>query len=435
MPVKLRTTDANFSSQFLALLYQKRDADADVSVVAATILSQVQDRGDDAVIEYTNQFDRLTLQSADNLRITKSEIAKAVAACEAETLEALNLAAGRIKAFHKLQLPDDHFFTDSDGVELGYRWTPIENVGLYVPGGLATYPSSVLMNAIPAIVAGASRLVMVVPTPDGIINPLVLAAADLVGIDEIYRIGGAQAIGALAYGTETISAVDKIVGPGNAYVASAKRHVFGTVGIDMIAGPSEILVVADNQNDPAWIAADLLSQAEHDPVAQSILITDDEAFAAEVEKAISHHLTTLQRADIASASWNTYGATILVDDLSEAPALVDQLAPEHLELCVDDAKADALADKIRHAGAIFLGRYTPEAIGDYVAGPNHVLPTSRTARFSSGLSTLDFVKRTSLLRLNAESLGKIGPAAIKLAKAEGLGAHALSVGIRLNIPD
>jgi len=433
MPVKLKTADTDFSSQFSALLNQTREADADVSTVTAAILSQVQDRGDAAVIEYTNKFDRLMLQDASNLRITKSEIASAIGECDAETLNALNLAATRIEAYHKVQIPDDYSFTDPDGVELGYRWTPIENIGLYVPGGLATYPSSVLMNAIPARVAGASRLVMVVPTPDGIINPLVLAAADLVGVDEIYRIGGAQAIGALAYGTQTIPAVDKIVGPGNAYVASAKRHVFGTVGIDMIAGPSEILVVADNQNDPAWIAADLLSQAEHDPVAQSILITDDELFATEVEKAISRHLTTLVRADIASASWNKHGAIILVGDLSEAPSLVDQLAPEHLELCVDDA--DDLANQIRHAGAIFLGRYTPEAIGDYVAGPNHVLPTSRTARFSSGLSTLDFLKRTSLLRLDAESLGKIGPAAVKLAKAEGLGAHALSVGIRLNIPD
>jgi histidinol dehydrogenase len=433
MPVKLKTADTDFSSQFSALLNQTREADADVSAVTAAILSQVQDRGDAAVIEYTNKFDRLMLQDASNLRITKSEIASAIGECDAETLNALNLAATRIEAYHKVQIPDDYSFTDPDGVELGYRWTPIENIGLYVPGGLATYPSSVLMNAIPARVAGASRLVMVVPTPDGIINPLVLAAADLVGVDEIYRIGGAQAIGALAYGTQTIPAVDKIVGPGNAYVASAKRHVFGTVGIDMIAGPSEILVVADNQNDPAWIAADLLSQAEHDPVAQSILITDDELFATEVEKAISRHLTTLVRADIASASWNKHGAIILVGDLSEAPSLVDQLAPEHLELCVDDA--DDLANQIRHAGAIFLGRYTPEAIGDYVAGPNHVLPTSRTARFSSGLSTLDFLKRTSLLRLDAESLGKIGPAAVKLAKAEGLGAHALSVGIRLNIPD
>ncbi|USG62047.1 histidinol dehydrogenase [Sneathiella marina] len=433
MPVKLSTADSDFDSQFSALLHQKRDTESDVSAVAAEILSQVQVRGDDAVLEYTNKYDRLTLHDAASLRITKSEIANAVNECETETLEALNIAAARIEAYHKVQLPDDYSFVDHDGVELGYRWTPIENVGLYVPGGLATYPSSVLMNAIPARVAGAARLVMVVPMPDGVINPLVLAAADLVGVDEIYRIGGAQAIGALAYGTPTIPAVDKIVGPGNAYVASAKRHVFGTVGIDMIAGPSEILVVADNQNDPAWIAADLLSQAEHDPVAQSILITDDELFAAEVERAISLHLTTLPRSDIASSSWTTFGAIILVDNLSEAPSLVDQLAPEHLELCVDDA--DAMANQVRNAGAIFLGRYTPEAIGDYVAGPNHVLPTSRTARFSSGLSTLDFVKRTSLLRLDAESLGKIGPAAVKLAKAEGLDAHALSVGIRLNIPD
>lgn len=432
MPVKMKTSNADFDDQFSAFLNQRRDTDADVSKVTADILSNVRERGDQAVLEYTNKFDRLTLENPGDLRVTPSEIVSAISNCDAATLDALKVAAKRINAFHKLQLPDDYSYTDSDGVELGYRWTPIDDVGLYVPGGLANYPSSVLMNAIPAKVADVTRLVMVVPTPDGVINPLVLAAADMVGIDEIYRIGGAQAIGALAYGTESIPAVDKIVGPGNAYVASAKRHVFGIVGIDMIAGPSEILVVADSQNDPAWIAADLLSQAEHDPVAQSILITDSDSFATDVETAITHQLSTLERAEIAAESWKTYGAIILVEKLAEAPVLVNKIAPEHLELCVEDP--DQLANQIRHAGAIFLGRYTPEAIGDYVAGPNHVLPTSRTARFSSGLSTLDFVKRTSLLRLNAESLGKIGPSAIKLAEAEGLGAHALSVGIRLNAP-
>jgi histidinol dehydrogenase len=432
MPVKLHTSSPCFDDQFSELLNQKRDIDADVSKVTADILSDVRERGDQAVLDYTNKFDRLALENPEDLRITASEITTAINNSDTATLEALEIAARRITAFHELQVPEDHSYTDSDGVELGYRWTPIDDVGLYVPGGLANYPSSVLMNAIPAKVAGVKRLVMVVPTPDGAINPLVLAAADMVGIEEIYKIGGAQAIGALAYGTKSIPAVDKIVGPGNAYVASAKRHVFGTVGIDMIAGPSEILVVADSRNDPAWIAADLLSQAEHDPVAQSILITDSESFAADVEAAIGHHLSTLDRAEIASESWQTYGAIILVENLAEAPALVNKIAPEHLELCVEDP--DQLVNQVRHAGAIFLGRYTPEAIGDYVAGPNHVLPTSRTARFSSGLSTLDFVKRTSLLRLNAESLGKIGPSAVKLAEAEGLGAHALSIGIRLNTP-
>jgi len=362
--------------------------------------------------------------------VTDAEIKEAVASCEQTTLEALKTAAVRIEDYHRRQLPADQMYQDNAGVSLGYRWTAIENIGLYVPGGRATYPSSVLMNAIPAKVAGASRLVMVVPMPDGDINPMVLAAADLCGVDEIYRIGGAQAVAALAYGTEIIAPVDKIVGPGNAYVASAKKQVFGTVGIDMIAGPSEILVVADNLNDPAWIAADLLSQAEHDPVAQSVLITDDEAFGAAVEAAIESHLASLGRAEIARASWQDYGAVITVKEMAEAPKLVDRIAPEHLELCVEDP--EGLAAEIRHAGAIFLGRYSPEAIGDYIAGPNHVLPTSRTARFSSGLSTLDFVKRTSLMKLDAASLQKIGPAAIALAESEGLGAHALSVSIRLN---
>lgn len=430
MPLKLSSTDVSFAKDFTDLLNQKRDEDRNVDAVAADILKDVRTRGDAALLDYTRKFDRLALSEAAKLRVTNAEIKNAVSSCDPKTLEALKTAATRIEDYHRRQLPADQMYQDADGVSLGYRWTAIENVGLYVPGGRATYPSSVLMNAIPAKVAGASRLVMVVPMPDGVINPMVLAAADLCDVDEIYRIGGAQAVGALAYGTETIAPVDKIVGPGNAYVASAKKQVFGTVGIDMIAGPSEILVVADNLNDPAWIAADLLSQAEHDPVAQSILITDDATFGIAVENAIESHLASLDRAEIARASWQNYGAIITVQDLNEAPALVDQIAPEHLELCVEDP--DDLAAQIRHAGAIFLGRYSPEAIGDYVAGPNHVLPTSRTARFSSGLSTLDFVKRTSLIKLDAASLHKIGPAAVALAESEGLGAHALSVSIRLN---
>jgi histidinol dehydrogenase len=430
MPLKLNSANADFEQEFTDLLNQKRDEDRNVDAIAADILSNVRARGDEALLDYTRKFDRLDLADASKLRVSEAEIKVAIANCDQETLDALKTAAARIEDYHRRQLPDDQMYQDEAGVSLGYRWTAIENVGLYVPGGRATYPSSVLMNAIPAKVAGASRLVMVVPMPDGVINPMVLAAADLCGVDEIYRIGGAQAVGALAYGTETIAAVDKIVGPGNAFVASAKKQVFGTVGIDMIAGPSEILVVADNLNDPAWIAADLLSQAEHDPVAQSILITDDAAFGASVEEAIENHLESLDRAEIARSSWQDYGAIITVNDLTEAPALVDRIAPEHLELCVEDP--DALAAQIKHAGAIFLGRYSPEAIGDYVAGPNHVLPTSRTARFSSGLSTLDFVKRTSLMKLDAASLHQIGPAAVSLAESEGLGAHALSVSIRLN---
>ena len=430
MPLRLDNRDATFAAAFDALLDQKREEDRNVDAIAADILENVRKNGDAALLDYTAKFDRLTLDSADKLRLTDDEIQAAIKTCEPETLDALKIAARRIEDYHRRQLPADAFYEDADGVSLGYRWTAIENVGLYVPGGRATYPSSVLMNAIPAKVAGASRLVMVVPMPDGAFNPLVLAAADLCGVDEIYRIGGAQAIAALAFGTKTIAPVDKIVGPGNAFVASAKKQVFGTVGIDMIAGPSEILVVADNRNDPAWIAADLLSQAEHDPVAQSILITDDAAFARNVEAAIETHLKTLKRAEIARTSWETYGAVIIVQDMADAPHLVDRIAPEHLELCVDDP--EALAADIRHAGAIFLGRYSPEAIGDYVAGPNHVLPTSRTARFSSGLSTLDFVKRTSLMKLNAESLRRVGPAALALAESEGLDAHALSVSIRMN---
>lgn len=432
MVSKLINTDADFEADFQNLLNQKRESDADVNAAVLDILSAVRQQGDQAVLDYTNRFDRLALSSSAELRVTDEEVRQAVESCDAETLDALKIAAKRIESYHLKQKPDDLSYVDEDKIQLGYRWTPIEQVGLYVPGGLATYPSSVLMNAIPAKVAGASRLVMVVPTPDGKLNPLVLAAADLCGVHEIYRIGGAQAVAALAYGTESITKVDKIVGPGNAYVATAKKQVFGTVGIDMIAGPSEILVVADDKNDPAWIAADLLSQAEHDPVAQSILITDSAPYAAQVEQAVQTHLATLPRAEIAAASWNNYGAIIIVDKMENAPELVDQIAPEHLELCVDDP--EGLANQIRHAGAIFLGRYTPEAIGDYIAGPNHVLPTARTARFSSGLSTLDFMKRTSLIKLDAEGLNKIGPPAIKLANSEGLGAHALSIAIRLNMP-
>jgi histidinol dehydrogenase len=390
----------------------------------------VKRRGDAAVLDYTRRFDRLEVAEMGALKVPAAEIARAEAACSAEILAALDLAARRIEAFHRQQVPADLASTDAAGVRLGLRWRPIDAVGLYVPGGTASYPSSVLMNALPAKVAGVERRVMVVPTPDGTLNPLVLAAARRGGITEIYRIGGAQAVAALAYGTATIAAVDKIVGPGNAYVAAAKRQLFGTVGIDAVAGPSEILVVADGANDPAWIAADLLSQAEHDTAAQSILITDDAGFADAVLEAAARQLTLLPRQAIARESWDRHGAVILVKTLDEAPALVDRLAPEHVELAV--AAPEDLAERIRHAGALFLGRHTPEAIGDYVAGPNHVLPTARTARFSSGLSVYDFLKRTTLVACDAGSLAEIGPAAIALAEAEGLGAHALSVAIRLN---
>jgi len=429
MPRKLDARQAGFAAEFDALIAAQRDSAADVSAATAAIVADVRTRGDAAVLDYTARFDRLELTAA-TMRVTPDEIAAAVKAIDAETAGALALAADRIRSFHARHRPADDDYVDAQGVGLGARWTAIGAVGLYVPGGKAAYPSSVLMNAIPAKVAGVGRLVMVVPAPNGVLNPLVLAAADLAGVDEIYKIGGAQAVAALAHGTATIKAVDKITGPGNAYVAEAKRQVFGIVGIDTIAGPSEILVVADGRNDPAWIAADLLSQAEHDEAAQSILITDDEAFAAAVEAAVESHLATLPRAEIARASWRDHGAVILVAELDDAAPLVDALAPEHLELAVDDP--DALAARISNAGAIFLGRYTPEAIGDYVAGPNHVLPTSRAARFSSGLSVLDFMKRTTLVRCDADSLSAIGPAAVALARTEGLPAHALSVSIRLN---
>jgi histidinol dehydrogenase len=429
MTARLNFADKDFESAFLSLLAAKRETSEDVTTVVATILEDVRVRGDDAVIELTRRFDRFDVNIED-LRIDSDEVDRAVGQCEPELMEALELAASRIEDFHKHQLPDDLDYVDEAGLRLGYRWNAISAVGLYVPGGTAAYPSSVLMNALPAKIAGVERLVMVVPTPDGVLNPLVLAAARTVGVHEIYRIGGAQAVGALAYGTKTIASVDKIVGPGNAYVAAAKRQVFGTVGIDMIAGPSEILVVADKENHPDWIAADLLSQAEHDVAAQSILITDDKEFSESVSKAVEAMLKTLPRADIASKSWLDFGAIILVGNLDDAVPLIDRLAPEHLELAVEDPVA--LAAKVRNAGAIFLGRYAPEALGDYLAGPNHVLPTARSARFSSGLGVLDFMKRSSLIWADAECLGQVGPAAMVLAQAEGLGAHARSIALRLN---
>jgi len=428
LPLKLNSSDAGFEAAFTRLLHAKRDNEADVGDIAAGIIADVTARGDAAVLELTAKLDRVTL-SVETMRLNEAEIAEARSRCDADTLEALALAARRIEAFHRAQMPVDLDYRDADGVDLGMRWQPMDAVGLYVPGGKAAYPSSVLMNAIPARVAGVKRRVITVPTPDGVLNPLVLAAAELAGVTEIYRIGGAQAIAALAHGTETIGAVDKIVGPGNAYVAAAKRLVFGKVGIDSIAGPSEILVVADADNDPEWIAIDLLSQAEHDEVAQAILITDNVEFAGLVGAAVERLLKKLERSEIASASWRDHGAVIIVGSLDEAPALVDRLAPEHLELAVADP--DVLAARVRHAGAMFLGRHTPEAIGDYVAGPNHVLPTDRTARFSSGLSVMDFLKRTTWVRCDADSLSRIGPAAITLAHAEGLEAHALSIATRL----
>jgi histidinol dehydrogenase len=424
----LATGDAGFEAAFRLLLETRRETAADVDAAVAAIIEDVARRGDPALIDYTRRFDRIDLADY-SLRLTRREIAEGAASAPPETMAALRLAAERIESFHRHQLPLPIDYEDALGVRLGNRWRPISAAGLYVPGGTAAYPSSVLMNAIPAKVAGVERLVMTVPTPGGVLNPLVLAAAELVGIDEVYRVGGAQAVAALAYGTATIAAVDKIVGPGNAYVAAAKRRVFGRVGIDMIAGPSEILVVADRRNDPHWIAADLLSQAEHDDAAQAMLISDDGAFADAVESAVESHLARLPRAQIARASWAAHGAILLVSDWDEAAALIDRIAPEHLELALDEA--DALAERVHHAGAIFLGRYTPEAIGDYIAGPNHVLPTARSARFASGLGVLDFVKRTSLVRCDAASFAALAPAAIRLAEAEGFEAHALSLSMRL----
>ncbi|MES0863137.1 histidinol dehydrogenase [Ruegeria sp. SCPT10] len=429
MPVFLDTTSPEFEAAFQTLLSAKREDSPDVDAVVAEIIEDVRARGDAAIIELTAKFDRLDL-TPDTLAFSAAEIADAVEQVSAEDRAALELAAARIRAYHERQMPSDQSWTDESGATLGWRWSAVSAAGLYVPGGLASYPSSVLMNAIPAKVAGVGRLAITVPTPDGQVNPLVLLAAQLSGVDEIYRIGGAQAIAALAYGTKTIAAVDKITGPGNAFVAAAKRRVFGKVGIDMIAGPSEILVIADKDNDPDWIALDLLSQAEHDESAQSILITDDAAFGQAVAQAVEKRLESLQRREIAGASWRDFGAVITVRDLDEAATLSNRIAPEHLELCVADPAA--LSEKTIHAGAIFLGQYTPEAIGDYVGGPNHVLPTARSARFSSGLSVMDFLKRTTLSQMTPAALRAIGPAAEQLAQSESLEAHWLSVSARLN---
>ena len=429
MPQFLDSQDADFEARFTALLGMKREDSPDVDATVAGIISDVRTRGDAAVIELTSRFDRLDL-TPETLAFSKDEIAEQIGRVPPGERAALELAAERIRAYHARQIPKDQRWEDETGASLGWRWTPVSAAGLYVPGGLASYPSSVLMNAIPAKVAGVGRLVVVCPTPDGVVNPLVLLAAEIAGVDQVYRIGGAQAVAALAYGTQTIAPVDKITGPGNAFVAAAKRRVFGKVGIDMIAGPSEILVIADKNNNPDWIALDLLSQAEHDQSAQSVLITDDAAFGQAVALAVEARLETLERRAIAGPSWRDFGAVIVVRDLDEAAVLSNRMAPEHLELCVEDP--EALSTQITHAGAIFLGAYTPEAIGDYIGGPNHVLPTARSARFSSGLSVLDFVKRTTIAKMTPGSLRAIGPAAEVLAKSESLEAHGLSVRARLD---
>ena len=420
---------ADFASGFNAFLSVKREVDEDVAASVRAIVAEVRARGDAALVDFGERFDKVRLTPAQ-LRLSDKEIAAAQGACGSQALKALDVAAARIEDYHRRQIPSDVSWTDELGARLGWRWTAIDSVGLYVPGGTASYPSSVLMNAIPAVVAGVKRIVMVTPASGGAINPLTIEAARRVGISEIYRVGGAQAVAALAFGTETIAPVDKIVGPGNAYVAAAKREVFGRVGIDSVAGPSEVLIVADGANDPDWVAIDLLSQAEHDASAQSILITDDAVFAKKVEEAVARALALLPRKDIASASWRDYGAIIVVADLIDAAALVDRIAPEHLEIATADP--EVLLKRVRHAGAIFLGRYTPEAMGDYMAGPNHVLPTARTARFSSGLSVLDFLKRSTLLYCTPYAIAKLGPDVIALAEAEGLDAHARSIAARLN---
>ncbi|MEP1575403.1 MAG: histidinol dehydrogenase [Roseibium album] len=429
--LRLNSTETGFEERFQDLLAGKREVSENVDQVVRDIIEDVRANGDRAVLDYTAKFDRLDAAGMAELTVSGQEIEKAVKEVPAETLEALQFAHDRIHAHHSRQVPRDERYTDDIGVELGSLWTAIEAVGVYVPGGLANYPSSVLMNVVPARVAGVDRIVMVVPSPDGVLNPLVLAAASVAGVTEIYRIGGAQAVAALAFGTETISPVAKIVGPGNAFVAAAKRRVFGTVGIDMIAGPSEVLIVADGDNNPDWIAADLLAQAEHDTAAQSILMTDSEDLAVQVERAVEAQLKTLPREQVARASWQDFGAIILVENLEAAMPLANRIAPEHLELAVADP--EDLLKKVRNAGAVFLGHYTPEAIGDYVGGSNHVLPTARSARFSSGLSVLEFVKRTSILKCNADNLRALGPAAITLGESEGLSAHARSVSIRLNM--
>lgn len=431
MPLRLDASAPGFEEDFSAFLGRNRDTDENVDRIVADIVADVRARGDAALVEYTRRFDRIATD-AKGLRISATERRAAATKVPAAQREALAFAARRIEAFHRSLLPQDVDFTDHTGTRLGVRYRPLDSVGVYVPGGTAAYPSSVLMNVIPARVAGVKRIVMVVPTPGGALDPLVMLAAEIAGADEIWRIGGAQAVAALAYGTASIRAVDKITGPGNAYVAAAKRRVFGQVGIDLIAGPSEILVVADGRNDPAWIAADLLSQAEHDASSQSVLIADDAAFADAVANAVDVELKTLPRGEIAGASWRDNGAIILVRDLAESAPIVDRIAAEHVELAMEPEAAEALSRRIAHAGAIFLGRHTPEAIGDYVAGTNHVLPTSRAARFSGGLGVADFLKRTSIVACTAEALAELGPAALVLAEAEGLGAHGRSVSIRLN---
>ena len=429
MALRLDASQPDFAARFDQLLNANRDADEDVSRVVREIIADVRRDGDAALVALARRFDGVEL-TPQTLRVPQADIDAAFNATDPKLIAALNLAAERIEAYHRLQIPENQSFTDSSGAKLGWRWGPLESVGLYVPGGTATYPSSVLMNAVPARVAGVSRMVMVTPASKGAIKPLVLAAAKIAGVSEIYRVGGAQAVAALAYGTASIRPVDKIVGPGNAYVAAAKREVFGIVGIDSIAGPSEICVVADGKNDAAWVAADLLSQAEHDASSQSILITDDAAFADRVASEVERQIALLPRAKIAGASWHEHGAIILVPDLNAAAPLVDAIAPEHLEIATDDP--EAFFARVKNAGAAFLGRFTPEAMGDYIAGPNHVLPTSRTARFSSGLSILDFMKRTTMLSCDSGVLAKLGPAAVAMAEAEGLAAHGRSISIRMN---
>ena len=428
MPVLLNSQNSNFEKEFKKLLLAKREDSVDVDVSVREIIGGVIELGDQALIEYTKKFDRISL-TTDTLRFTQSELKEQAAQVSDKDRSALELAVMRIKSYHEKQLPDDTFWTDESGVELGWRWSPVSAAGLYVPGGLASYPSSVLMNAIPAKVAGVKRLAITVPTPDNKVNPMILLAAQLSGVDEVYRVGGAQAIAALAYGTKTIKPVDKITGPGNAFVAAAKRQVFGKVGIDMIAGPSEILVIADKTSRPDWIALDLLSQAEHDENAQSILITDSDDVINGVTEKIEINLQNLSRNEIAGKSWKNNGAIIKVPNFEMAAELSNRIAPEHLELCVSDP--ENLAKKISNAGAIFLGHWTPEAVGDYVTGPNHVLPTARSARFSSGLSVMDFLKRTTLAKVSRDALLKIGPSAVTLANSEGLECHGLSISERI----
>ena len=427
--LKLRTKDADFEAQFSSFIKIKREKSEDVNAAVSKILEAVKSRGDDALVEFTKSYDDFDINPA-KMRIAEDDIDIAVKSCSASEIEALNLAADRIKDYHKKQMPEDLQYIDAMGVTLGYRWSPVNSVGIYVPGGMGAYPSSVLMNAIPAKIAGVKRLVMVVPTPKGNINSLVLAAAKIAGVDDIFRIGGAQAVAALAYGTDSVPAVDKIVGPGNVYVATAKKQVFGVVGIDMFAGPSEVLVVADAENDPNWIASDLLAQAEHDASAQAILITDDEGFANSVDIRLQEIAKNLSRSDTALSSWKNFGAIIIVDDVNQSVALIDRISPEHLQLAVESP--ESISKEVSNAGAIFLGRFTPEAMGDYLAGPSHVLPTDGTARFSSGLGVADFMKRSSIIGCDSDSLTKLGPHAAILAEAEGLQAHALSITSRLD---